>query len=231
MQNSFQVCIIRIFKWTRVPYSHYKGEVSRFSSKGTASARLQNTGNEICRLSKMAVKESLVVLHVLREVNLSCQLKCTWKGKRKSGGFGSFCSREIQNIFGDTSGLCWKPHSNLTLWRQAVLLKPTEFPVSSVRAHNMFCSANFPDFLMLMMKGHARERVEHWGRCLGSAELSPLTHSCKTSEVCSACICCWEERSNSSGEFSILQVKQNDFYIMGLRLESQLGWILFNFPI
>lgn len=233
MQNSFQVCIIRNFKWTRVPYSHYKGEVSHFSSKGTVSARLQNTGNEICRLLKMAVKESLAVLHVLREVSLSCQLKCTWQGKGNLGVLAHPVAEKFKTSLGIPLGFAGNP---IRTW-----LFEDKQCVKTYWISNFLCEGSqyvllckFPWFFYDADERagvHARGDWSTWRRCLGSAELSPLTHPCKTSEVYSACICCREERSNSSGDFSILQVKQNDFYIMGLRLESQLGWILFNFPI
>lgn len=154
MQNSFWICIIRIFKWTRVPFSHYKGEMSHCSSKSVVSARLQNIGNEICRLLKMAVKESLAVLHVLREANLSCQLKCTWQGE---GNLLEALACPVAERFKiHLWGYFWalleiplKPDS----LKPSNVLKSTEFPIPSARAHNIFCSANFPDFLMILMKG------------------------------------------------------------------------------
>lgn len=47
------------------------------------------------------------------------------------------------------------------------VLKPTEFPIPPVRPYNMFCSVNFPDFLMLLMKGQVCARGD--GALVGGA--------------------------------------------------------------
>lgn len=155
---------------------------------------------------KMALKESLAVLQVLREANLSCQLKCTWQGKPPEELWLVLWQRGSKHILGDTSGHCWKSHSSLTLWSQAC--------VKTYWVSNSLCEGSqyilLCKFCWFSYDTDERAGVYprgDWstcGRCLGSAEQSLLTHSCKISEVYSACICCWEERSNSSGDFSIL---------------------------
>lgn len=98
--------------------------------------------------------ESLAGLCVLRQANLSCQLKSTWPGKgnllRASADLvAEWFKTYLWVYFWALLETSLKPDS----LKPSSVLKPTVFPVPSVRTHYTFCSANFPYFLMVLVKG------------------------------------------------------------------------------
>lgn len=146
--------------------------------------------------------ESLAGLCVLRQANLSCQLKSTWPGKG--------------NLLGASADLVaewFKTYLWVYFW---AFLETSLFEAkqcvkaycvsSSLCEDSLYISlCKFPLFSYGTDERaglYARGDQSTCGR--GSAGLSLLANQCKTPEIYSVHTHCWEERSVSSGGFSIL---------------------------
>lgn len=111
-------------------------------------------------------------------------LLCSGEWGNPPGSFCWSCGSDSKHIFG---GCCWA--------LLEITFKPDSFWILLCK-----CCSGTVESAGLYTRGDRRSCGR---RCLYSAGLALLTNPCKTSEVYSAHIHYWEERSLSSGVFSI----------------------------